>query len=92
MLQQDEPEDFVVATGKTHSVRKLLEVAFGLLDLDYRDYTKVDQRFVRPADVDQLVGDASKVREKLGWRPHTTFEELIEMMVDADLALLKNSM
>jgi GDPmannose 4,6-dehydratase len=92
MLQQDEPEDFVVATGKPHSVRQLLEITFGLLDLDYRDYVRVDQEFIRPTDVDQLVGDATKAREKLGWRPEVTFEELIEMMVDADLALLKRSM
>ncbi len=92
MLQQDEPEDFVVATGKPHSVRGLLETAFELLDLDYKDYVRVDQRFIRPADVDQLVGDATKAREKLGWKPEVTFEELIKMMVDADLALLKRSM
>jgi GDPmannose 4,6-dehydratase len=91
MLQQDEPEDFVVATGKPHSVRQLLEVAFGLLDLDYRDYVRVDQRFLRPADVNQLVGDATKAREKLGWEPSVTFEELVEMMVETDLAALKRS-
>ena len=92
MLQQDGPEDFVVGSGKPHSVERLLEIAFGLLDLDYRDYVRVDQQFIRPADVDQLVGDATKAREKLGWRPEVTFEELIKMMVDADLALLKRSM
>jgi len=92
MLQQDGPEDFVVGCGKPHSVERLLEIAFGLLDLDYRDYVRVDQQFIRPADVDQLVGDATKAREKLGWRPEVTFEELIKMMVDADLALLKRSM
>ncbi len=91
MLQQDEPEDFVVATGKPHSVRELLEIAFGLLDLDYKNHVRVDQRFMRPADVDQLVGDATRARENLGWRPQATFEELIEMMVDADLALMKGS-
>ncbi len=91
MLQQDEPEDFVVATGKPHSVRELLEIAFGLLDLDYKDHVTVDERFMRPADVDQLVGDATRARENLGWRPQATFEELIEMMVDADLALMKGS-
>lgn len=92
ILQQDEPEDFVVATGKPHSVRRLLEIAFDLLDLDYRDYVKVDPRFIRPADVDQLVGDATKAREKLGWKPEVPFDELIKMMVDADLALMKRSM
>jgi len=90
MLQQDEDEDFVVATGRTHSVRELLEVAFGYLDLDYRDYVSVDERFIRPADVDQLVGDATKAREKLGWKPQVPFDELIRMMVDSDLARLKS--
>jgi GDPmannose 4,6-dehydratase len=91
MLQQDEPEDFVVATGRPHSVRELLEVAFGLLGLDYQDHVKVDDRFIRPADVDQLVGDATKAREKLGWEPQATFEGLVKMMVDHDLALLEGS-
>jgi GDPmannose 4,6-dehydratase len=91
MLQQDEPETFVVASGETHSVRKLLEVAFGLLDVDYREYVRVDERFLRPADVDQLVGDSAKAREKLGWEPAVTFEELVEMMVEADVASLKSS-
>jgi GDPmannose 4,6-dehydratase len=89
MLQQDEAEDFVVATGRTHSVRELLEVAFGYLDLDYRDYVRVDERFIRPADVDQLVGDAAKARQKLGWEPQVPFDELVRMMVDSDLARLK---
>jgi GDPmannose 4,6-dehydratase len=91
MLQQDEPEDFVVATGKTHSVRELLDVAFGYLGLDPADHVRVDERFIRPADVDQLVGDASKAREKLGWVPEVTFEELISMMIKHDLALLEGS-
>jgi GDPmannose 4,6-dehydratase len=90
MLQQDEAEDFVVATGRPHSVRKLLEVAFGHLDLDYRDYVRVDERFIRPADVDQLVGDATRAREKLGWEPQVEFDELIRMMVDSDLERLKS--
>ena len=92
ILQQDEPEDFVVATGKPHSVRRLLEVTFGLLDLDYEDHVRVDQRFIRPTDVDELVGDATKAREELGWEPNVTFEELMQMMVEADLASLKSSM
>jgi GDPmannose 4,6-dehydratase len=91
MLQQDEPEDFVVATGKTHSVRELLDVAFGYLSLDPADYVRVDERFIRPADVDRLVGDATKAREKLGWVPEVTFEELISMMIKHDLALLEGS-
>lgn len=89
ILQQDEAEDFVVATGRTHSVRQLLEIAFGYLDLDYRDYVRVDDRFIRPADVDRLVGDAAKAREKLGWQPQVPFDELIRMMVDSDLVRLK---
>jgi GDPmannose 4,6-dehydratase len=89
MLQQEQPGDYVVATGKTHSVRQLLEVAFGLVDLDYQEHVRVDHQFIRPADVDRLVGDASKAREKLGWKPEVGFEKLVEMMVDADLALLK---
>lgn len=88
MLQQDEPEDFVVATGIPHSVRELLEVAFGHLGLNYCDHVEVDERFIRPADVDQLVGDATKARDSLGWLPEVSFDELITMMVDQDLALL----
>ncbi len=89
MLQQDEPDDYVIATGETHSVRELCEVAFSYLGLDYRDYVKVDPRFFRPAEVDLLVGDASKARAKLGWTPTVTFEELIHLMVDADMKLLQ---
>ena len=89
MLQQDEPDDYVVATGKTHSVQELCEVAFGYLGLDWRDHVVLDSRFLRPADVDFLVGDAAKARTNLGWEPTVTFEELIQMMVDADLEALK---
>jgi len=89
MLQQDEPDDYVVGTGSTHSVRKLCEVTFGYLDLDWRDHVVMDPRFLRPADVDFLVADAAKARTRLGWEPAVTFEELIQMMVDADLAALK---
>jgi GDPmannose 4,6-dehydratase len=92
MLQQDQPDDFVVATGETHSVSRLVEVAFGLLDLDHREHVRSDERFIRPADVDQLVGDATKARQILGWKPEVTFEELIKMMVENDLALLKASL
>jgi len=74
MLQQDEPDDYVIATGKTHSVRELCEVAFGYLGLDYRDYVVSDPKFYRPAEVDQLVGDASKARRVLGWEPRVSFE------------------
>ena len=89
MLQQDEPDDYVVGTGRTHSVRELCEVAFGYLDLDWRDHVVMDPKFLRPADVDFLVADAAKARTKLGWEPAVTFEELIQMMVDADLEALK---
>jgi GDPmannose 4,6-dehydratase len=85
MLQQDEPDDYVVATGETHSVRELVEVAFRCADLDWREYVVIDQKFVRPAEVDLLIGDASKARRKLGWRPRVSFVDLIRMMVEADL-------
>ena len=89
MLQQDEPDDYVIATGQTHSVRELCEVAFNYVGLNYKDYVVVDKKFYRPAEVDLLVGDANKGREQLGWEPTVSFEELIAMMVDADLAALR---
>lgn len=92
MLQQDQPEDYVIATGETHSVREFCELAFGYVGLDYRDYVVIDQRFMRPAEVDLLIGDASKARQKLGWQPRTTFPELVQMMVEADLQLVKEQM
>ena len=85
MLQQAEPDDYVIATGETHSVREFCERAFALLDLDYRDFVKVDERLYRPAEVDLLVGDASKARLDLGWEPQHSFAELIKEMVDADV-------
>ena len=88
MLQQDEPSDFVISSGQTHSVRELCELAFGHVGLDYREYVVQDERFFRPAEVDLLVGDSSKAREVLGWKPRTSFPELVEMMVDADVELL----
>lgn len=90
MLQQDEPDDYVIATGETHSVRELCEVTFGYLGLNYRDYVVSDPKFYRPVEVDQLVGDASKARRVLGWEPKVSFEELIQMMVGADLEALQN--
>jgi GDPmannose 4,6-dehydratase len=87
MLQQDHPEDYVVATGQTHTVRKLCELAFGHVGLDYRDYVVQDERFYRPAEVDLLIGDPAKARKVLGWKPETSFEELVRMMVEADLRL-----
>jgi GDPmannose 4,6-dehydratase len=88
MLQQDEPGDYVVASGETHSVREFCEVAFGHVGLEGEQYVKTDPEFLRPAEVDQLVGDASKAREQLGWTPTQSFRDLVEMMVDADLARL----
>ena len=88
MLQQDEPDDYVIATGETHSVRELVDVAFEHVGLDPADHVKIDPRFLRPAEVEHLIGDASKAREKLGWEPRTSFAELVRLMVDADLELL----
>ena len=90
MLQQDEPEDFVIATGETHSVRELCEIAFSHVGLNYEEHVKVDERFIRPADVDLLIGDPSKARRQLGWEPKVSFQELITNMVDADVELLSS--
>ena len=90
MLQQDQPGDYVVATGQTHSVRRFCELAFAYAGLDYRDYVVVDERFFRPAEVDLLVGDPSRAREKLGWKPEVSFEQLVEMMVEADLRMSRS--
>ncbi len=89
MLQQDQPDDYVVGTGETHSIQELCEVAFGYAGLNWRDHVYQDPRFMRPAEVDLLVSDPSKARKVLGWQPKYTFKELIEMMVDADLEELK---
>jgi GDPmannose 4,6-dehydratase len=88
MLQQDAPDDYVVGSGETHSVREFCEKAFGYLDLDYRDYVVQDPRFYRPAEVDLLVSDPSHARQKLGWEPKVDFDGLIHMMVDSDLKRL----
>jgi GDP-mannose 4,6-dehydratase len=88
MLQQDEAEDYVIATGETHTVRELVETAFARVDLDWEKYVVIDPAFIRPAEVDLLIGDCSKAKEKLGWVPKTSFTELVHMMVDADLARL----
>jgi len=87
MLQQDQPEDFVIATGASHTVREFLDEAFGYLGLDWSRHVQVDPRYLRPAEVDTLVGDASLARQRLGWRPRVTFLELVRIMVDADLKL-----
>jgi GDPmannose 4,6-dehydratase len=92
ILQQADPEDFVLATGKTHSVRELLEAAFGAVGLDWEKHVEIDAKFIRPSEVDFLCGDATKAREKLGWEPKVKFEELVKMMVEADLKLLKRTM
>jgi GDPmannose 4,6-dehydratase len=91
MLQQDEPDDYVIATGETHSVRELIEVAFGHVGLDWKKHVTLDQRFLRPAEVDLLIGDPAKAKQKLGWTPTVDFAGLVKMMVDADLARLKNA-
>ncbi|MGI8744957.1 MAG: GDP-mannose 4,6-dehydratase [Bryobacteraceae bacterium] len=85
MLQQDQPDDYVIATGQTHSVREFCDLAFAEADLDYRDYVKVDERFYRPTEVDLLVGDSTKARRVLGWEPKYRFDELVKEMVQADL-------
>jgi len=89
MLQQDKADDFVIATGETHSVREFLEVVFGLLDMDFKEFVQVDPRYFRPAEVDLLLGDATKARKTLGWQPKVTFKALAKMMVDADLKIAK---
>ena len=88
MLNQDKPEDFVIATGETHTVREFAELAFSYLGLDWRDYVQVDQNLLRPVELERLVGDATKAKEKLGWKPKVKFPELVKMMVDSDLKLL----
>jgi GDPmannose 4,6-dehydratase len=89
MLQQDAPDDYVVAMGETHSVRELVETAFSYLDLDWQDFVVQDERFMRPAEVDLLIGDPSKAKQELGWEPEVSFQELVRMMVDADLTRLE---
>jgi GDPmannose 4,6-dehydratase len=89
MLQQEKPDDYVIATGEAHSVRELLDQSFGYLKLDWKRYVEIDQRYFRPAEVDLLVGDSSKARRLLGWEPRIRFTELVRMMVDSDLADLK---
>jgi GDPmannose 4,6-dehydratase len=91
MLQRDVPDDYVIATGRTHSVREFCEIAFSRLGLDYRDHVRIDPSLVRPAEVDVLVGDPTKARRELGWEPTVTFEELVARMVDADLESLEQA-
>jgi GDPmannose 4,6-dehydratase len=89
MLQQDEPDDYVIATGVAHSVRHCVEVAFEHAGVSIDDHVVIDPSFLRPAEVEHLIGDASKAKGKLGWEPEVSFEQLIRMMVDADLAILE---
>ena len=89
MLQQDNPEDFVIATGEAYSVREFLEECFSHLDLSWQDYVSIDQRYFRPSEVDYLRGDASRARENLGWSPQVNFKELVKMMVEHDLNLAR---
>ncbi|CAN5889770.1 GDP-mannose 4,6-dehydratase [soil metagenome] len=88
MLQQDRAEDYVIATGETHSVKEFLTEAFSRVDLDWRDYVEVDSKYLRPTEVDLLIGDASKARRELGWQPEVTFSGLVRLMVDADVSLI----
>lgn len=88
MLQQDAPDDYVVATGETHSVREFLKIAFNYVNLNWEDYVDFDKRYLRPAEVDLLIGDPTKAKTQLGWEPSVTFEELVHLMVEADLAAL----
>lgn len=92
MLQQDEPDDYVIATNETHTIREFLDVAFGHVGLDWKKYVEIDQKYFRPAEVDLLIGDPSKAKKKLGWEPKTTFKELAELMVDADIELLEKTL
>jgi GDPmannose 4,6-dehydratase len=91
MLQHSEPDDYVIATNETHSIREFLDIAFGYVNLDWQNYVKFDQRYLRPAEVDILIGDATKAKAKLGWEPSVTFEELVKLMVDADLKALEQT-
>jgi GDPmannose 4,6-dehydratase len=92
MLQQDTPDDYVVSTGETHEVRELCEIAFKVAGLDYQDHVVLDERFLRPAEVDLLVGDASKAETTLGWKREVDFSRLVEMMVESDLELLRRQL
>ncbi|HEX3948082.1 MAG TPA: GDP-mannose 4,6-dehydratase, partial [Acidimicrobiales bacterium] len=90
MLQQDRPDDYVVATGQTHSVKELVELSFAAVDLDWQDHVVIDERFLRPAEVDLLVGNPTKAEQTLGWQREVEFPALVQMMVEADLELVKS--
>jgi GDPmannose 4,6-dehydratase len=91
-MQQAEADDYVIATGETHSVREFAELAFSHVGLDWTNYVDIDSRYFRPAEVDVLLGDATKAHVKLGWRPKTGFEELVKLMVEADMRLLNDKL
>jgi GDPmannose 4,6-dehydratase len=88
MLQQDQPDDYVIATGETHTVQEFVEIAFGHAGLNWEEHVKLDPKFIRPAEVDLLIGDPTKAKKELGWEPSVDFRGLVEMMVDADIAAL----
>ena len=92
MLQHNEPDDFVIATGESHTVREFVERAFARVGLDWEKYVRIDPRYYRPSEVDHLCGDASKARRVLGWAPRTTFAQLVDLMVDADIELLEDQL
>jgi len=92
ILQQDQPDDYVIATGETHSVREFCEEAFGHVGMDWRKYVEIDKLYYRPAEVDMLIGDASKAKKVLGWQPKTRFKDLVRLMVDADIETLQNQL
>jgi GDPmannose 4,6-dehydratase len=92
ILQQDQPDDYVIATGETHTVKEFVEVAFGHAGLEWEKYVKFDERYLRPAEVDLLIGDASKAKKKLGWEPKVTFKQLTQIMVEADIQLLEKQL
>ena len=92
MLQHDDPQDFVIATGEAHTVREFVERAFARVGLDWERFVEIDPRYYRPSEVDYLLGDASKARRVLGWTPKTTFSQLVDVMVDADVQLLEDQL
>ena len=90
MLQQENPDDYIIATNETHSIREFLDLAFGSLGLEWKNHVEVDPRYYRPAEVELLIGDPAKAKRQLGWEPHTKFADLVKLMVEADVQLLKD--
>jgi len=89
MLQQDKPDDYVIATNETHSIKEFLDLAFTYVNLDWQKYVEFDERYLRPAEVELLIGDSTKARQQLNWEPSVTFQELVHLMVDADMKALE---